>query len=169
MDKVGGPFGVPPNAPFLPSRDESRRPKKTEAKPNSGFLGLLRTRELDAPSIGSSAAGAPNPSEAELEALLDEVHGVGQELARYPSPENVLAYKKTVGRFIQLIVSGSLELTEVEGRMRKDMKKPKYALLQVINEKLDKLGAYVLSNQKDHLEILRKVDELNGLLVDLRH
>jgi uncharacterized protein YaaR (DUF327 family) len=49
------------------------------------------------------------------------------------------------------------------------MKKPKYALLQVINDKLDKLGAYVLSNQKDHLEILSKVDELNGLLVDLRH
>ena len=166
MDRVGAPF---PGGPPLPSRDEARKPKKAESKPNTGFLGLLRNRDESAPSIGTAGAGGVAPSEAELETLLDSVHLAGQELARYPSPENVLAYKKSVGRFIQLIVASSLELTEVEGRMRKDMKKPKYALLQVINDKLDKLGAYVLSNQKDHLEILSKVDELNGLLVDLRH
>ena len=166
MDRVGVPL---PGAPLLPSKEESRKPKKAESKPRTGFLGLLRTQDEAAPSIGTAGAGGAAPTEAELEALLDTVHLAGQDLARYPSPENVLAYKKSVGRFVRLIVSGSLELTEVEGRMRKDLKKPKYALLQVINEKLDKLGAYVLSNQKDHLEILRKVDELNGLLVDLRH
>ena len=42
-------------------------------------------------------------------------------------------------------------------------------LLHVIDEKLERLGAYVLQNQKDKLEILRKVDELHGLLVDLSH
>ena len=40
---------------------------------------------------------------------------------------------------------------------------------QDVDEKLEKLGAYVLQNQKDRLEILRKVDELHGLLIDLRH
>lgn len=104
-----------------------------------------------------------------MEVLLDQVYASGQELARNPSPENVVAYKKAVGRFIRQVVDGSVQMAETEGRMRKDMKKPKYALLHVVDEKLDKLGAYVLQNQKDRLEILRKVDELHGLLIDLRH
>jgi hypothetical protein len=107
--------------------------------------------------------------EAAVEALLDEVYTAGQELARNPSPENVVSYKKAVAQFVKQVVDGSVELVETEGRLRKDMKKPKYAVLRVVDEKLEKLGAYVLSNQKDKLEILRKVDELHGLLVDLKH
>ena len=100
--------------------------------------------------------------------MLDEVYASGQDLAGNPSPENVIAYKKAVGRFIKQIVASSVELMETEGRLRKDMKKPRYAVLHIIDDKLEKLGAYVLQNQKDKLEILRRVDELHGLLVDLK-
>ena len=128
------------------------------------------TRAETPPPPSSTAVGdADTASEKALEVLLDEVYASGQELSYNPSPENVVAYKKAVARFIRQVIDGSVELSETEGRLRKDMKKPKYALLHVIDEKLEKLGAYVLQNQKDKLEILRKVDELHGLLVDLRH
>ena len=91
MDRLGGPGPLGPLTGFLPSRDDSRKPKKTDAKPAAGFLGLLRTREQEAPSIGTTAAGALAATEAELESLLDEVHLAGEELARYPNPENVIS------------------------------------------------------------------------------
>ena len=33
--------------------------------------------------------------------------------------------------------------------------------------RLEKLAAEILRNQRDNLEILRRVDEINGMLVDL--
>lgn len=167
MDKIGG---LGPSLPYLPRKEEpsakkGRRPGEVS---KSGFLGFLNKAETsDSEGVGGGAA--VGSSEEALETLLDQVHAAGQELARNPSPENVVLYKKAVGKFIRQVVDGSVELSETEGRMRKDMKKPKYALLHVVDEKLEKLGAYVLQTQKDKLEILRKVDELHGLLVDLRH
>jgi uncharacterized protein YaaR (DUF327 family) len=165
MDRVGGPGSL---QPFLPRKDEaSKKGKRSPETTKTGFLGFLTRAETPAPQ--TEEIGASSSSQEALESLLDEVYASGQELSYNPSPENVVAYKKAVGRFIRQVIDGSVELTETEGRLRKDMKKPKYALLRVVDEKLEKLGAYVLQNQKDKLEILRKVDELQGLLVDLRH
>ena len=167
MDRVTGPGSL---QPFLPRKDDaSKRGKRTSDAPKTGFLGFLTRTESPAPPTAGEVGAADQASGQALEVLLDAVYASGQELSYNPSPENVVAYKKAVGRFIRQVIDGSVELSETEGRLRKDMKKPKYALLHVIDEKLEKLGAYVLQNQKDKLEILRKVDELHGLLVDLRH
>ena len=166
MDRVGG-LGSPQT--FLPRKDDpsTKKGRKSPEATKTGFLGFLGRAAIPEPAEASvEATGADTGA---LEVLLDEVYASGQELARNPSPENIVSYKKAVGRFIRQVVDGSIEIAETEGRLRKDMKKPKYALLHVIDEKLEKLGAYVLSNQKDKLEILRKVDELHGLLVDLKH
>lgn len=150
--------------PFLPKRPE-KKTKKTQTAAKTSFR-----KTLDALDETSEAAQLAQAAEqdTDLEVLLDEVHEAGHELLRYPGPENVQLYKEKIRRFIKMIVERSIVMTEVEGRLRKDMKRPKYALLQVIDEKLEQLGAYILSEQKEKLEILRRVDELYGLIVDLR-
>ncbi len=167
MDRVGGLGALP----ALSSPEGRAVGKEGPKGARNGEIGLPRVPgpggsprrpKTFGGAGGTAAAGA-------LEALLDEVYSTGQELARNPSPENIVAYKKSVGRFVRQVVDGAVEIVESEGRLRKDMKKPKYALLHIVDEKLERLGAYVLSNQKDKLEILRKVDELHGLLVDLKH
>ncbi len=152
---------------FLPSKTEEKKSKKTQTAKKTGFLSALsqaqdteRTGQLTSTDISG---------EDDLEKLLDEVQESGRHLVAYPGPENVQAYKERVRRFIKQVLKRSVTLSEVEGRLRKDMKRPKYLLLQVIDEKLEKLGAYILTDQKDKLEILRKVDELHGLLIDLQY
>lgn len=169
MDRIGGPGFL---QPFQPRKDEggARKTRRPDEAKRPGFLDFLKRGEAEPDGTAVRGAGPAGPlSEAELAALLDQVYEAGQDLARNPHPESVVRYKTLVGRFIRVVVDGSVEIAATEGRLRKDMKKPKYALLHVVDEKLDKLGAYVLQNQKDHLEILRRVDELHGLLVDLRH
>ena len=166
MDRIG----LGPLQPFLPRKEEpSKKGKRSPETTKTGFLGFLTRAETPETPSSGDAVPAGAASDAALEVLLDQVYASGQDLVSNPSPENVVAYKKAVGRFIRQVIDGSVELTETEGRLRKDLKKPKYAILHIVDEKLEKLGAYVLSNQKDRLEILRKVDELHGLLVDLRH
>jgi len=166
VDRIGG---LGPFQPFLPRKEDpgAKKGRKAGEAAKPSFLNFLNRPEPEAADL-APAAGSPE-AEAQVEALLDEVYQLGQDLARNPLPETVIAYKKAVGRFIRRVVEGAVEVVETEGRMRKDFKKPKYAVLHVVDEKLDKLGAYVLQNQRDKLEILRRVDELHGLLVDLRH
>ena len=166
MDRITGPGFL---QPFLPRKDDSsQKGKRTAESGKAGFLSFFTRAATENPESGP-VLGTSEASKEPLETLLDGVYASGQELADNPSPENIVNYKKAVGRFIRQVIDGSVELTETEGRLRKDMRKPKYAVLHVIDERLEKLGAYVLQNQKDKLEILRKIDELHGLLVDLRH
>lgn len=166
MDRIGG---LGPSQPFLPRKeDPTKKSRRTAESGKTGFLGFLAKAEVPDGRV-TAADQAAAQDEAALEALLDQVYTSGQDLARNPSPDNVVAYKKAVGRFIRQVVDGSVELAESIGRKRKDMSQPKYNILHVVDDKLEKLGAYVLQNQKDRLEILRKVDELHGLLIDLRH
>ena len=50
---------------------------------------------------------------------------------------------------------------------RNILKRNVYFRVSVIDESLEKLAAEILRNQRDNLEILRRVDEINGMLVDL--
>ena len=107
-------------------------------------------------------------SEAELERLLDAVHEAGQDLVKNPVHETIRKYREKVSQFMKRIVDLSYDLEENEGRLRKDLKKPKYALIQVVNSRLDKLATAVLGHERERLDILGRVNEIQGMLVDLK-
>jgi len=47
------------------------------------------------------------------------------------------------------------------------MKRKRFTLVKVIDEKLEALAASVLAAQKEQIAILAQIDEINGLLVNL--
>jgi uncharacterized protein YaaR (DUF327 family) len=47
------------------------------------------------------------------------------------------------------------------------LRRKKFTQVQVIDEKLEQLAAGILANQKNQLALLAKIEEINGLLVDL--
>lgn len=105
-------------------------------------------------------------SETDVEALLDTVHGLGEQLKKDPRRQTLLDYKDAVRTLLGHIVKHGIEIKEhVSGH--NIMRRKRFALVTVIDEKLERLGAGVLRAQRDQIEILRRVDEINGLLVDL--
>ncbi|MCK5198436.1 MAG: DUF327 family protein, partial [Spirochaetales bacterium] len=46
-------------------------------------------------------------------------------------------------------------------------KQKRYTIIRVVDEKLERLAAGVLQNQSDKLYILEKIEEINGLIVNL--
>ena len=101
-----------------------------------------------------------------LEALLDEVHSAGDKLKDKQLPDNIVGYKNAVRSFMKYIVDRSYEVTESTsgGNI---LKRKKFTQVQIIDQKLEQLAAGILSNQKDQLSQLGKIEEINGLLVDL--
>ncbi len=87
-------------------------------------------------------------------------------MKRNPDRENVLAYKEAVSSFIRYVLGKGLVVEETQSGAN-ILKRKRYTLVSVIDEKLDKLAADVLLNQKEQLSILKRIDEINGLIVDL--
>ena len=123
---------------------------------------------LDAEETGriEGEIGLDPVRELPVETLLDEIHEIGEKLKGNPTLKIIQRYKRAVKGFIQYIVANSLEVEEHISGVN-ILKRKRFTLIKVIDEKLEKLAAEIMKTQKDQLEILRRVDEMYGLLIDL--
>lgn len=164
MAGVDFPDGFIPN-PWVPAN----LPKRTEDNKKAGKgKGVFRTRLAEAlgDEASSALSGPEGFSEADLSHLLDGVHEAGDRLKEKPTIEVVQAYKKAVRDFVHYVVEKSYALEE-KSSGGSILKRKKFYRIAVIDESLEKLAAEILRNQRDKLEILRRVDEIYGMLVDL--
>ncbi len=160
-------IGQPPKA-WTGKKD--RKNTKTKKGSASGFLNAFNKTAEET----SQAAGAVIPSLPVLdgtetfEDLLDEVHEKGESLKKDALFGPLKEYKHAVKRFLRYIIDNCYEAAEKIGtRNPRTMMQKKYLVIQVVDEKLESLATHVLKNQADQLDILQRVDEINGLLVDL--
>jgi uncharacterized protein YaaR (DUF327 family) len=167
MAAIDFPEGLLPNS-FVPAG----LPRRTEGEKKTGKgKGVFRSAlgealKAEEDEAASAVSGPETFSDADISRLLDDVHGSGDRLKENPTVELVQAYKKAVRDFVRYVVERSYSLEEkVSGR--NILKQKKYYRLAVIDESLEKLAAEILRNQRDKLEILRRVDEIYGMLVDL--
>ncbi len=109
--------------------------------------------------------------DADLEDLLDDVHQNGERLLEEMSLSAVMAYKKSVRNFIHYITQQSLSVESIDGvkfsKYKPANKQKRYTLIRVIDDKLEKLASGILQNQLKQLDLLAKVEEINGLLIDM--
>lgn len=111
---------------------------------------------------------SPDVLQAETAVLLDAVYEAGDRLKREQDTATLMAYKETVRRFLAAVVDRGLALDELTSGSN-IMRRKRYTLVQVIDSKLQQLAAGMISAQRDQLDLLARVDEINGLLVDLSH
>jgi uncharacterized protein len=151
-------------AGLIPGLSGRRPEKKREAgKLTGSFKSILREA---GDSDGAASIAAEPYSQAEAAELLDAVHSFGEALRKDPNPEHIKAYKKAVRNFVHYVVENAYELSE-QTSGRNIMKRKKYTTVVVVDEKLERLAADLMSSQRDRLDILKRLDEIHGLLVDL--
>ena len=150
--------------------------KEASAKKTGGSRRVfLKTAE------DSSAAAETNdipPEIAKLsyakaiETLLDSVYSSGSVLSKNQTMEEVQNYKRAVKNFVNFVVKNCYEVESHQTSKSTAMlrrKRPKqFYLVEVIDKKLDKLATEVLINQRNQLAFLAKIEEINGLLIDLK-
>ncbi|PIE04641.1 MAG: hypothetical protein CSA76_03210 [Spirochaetales bacterium] len=148
--------------------DEKKRTGKTSSL---SFKRTLDKVSLEQPALEPGRIGAsfPGLSGSEtLEELLDNVHEAGERLRRDPVLGPLDEYKKAVRRFLKYILIHATEVDESLGiRNPRTLQQKKYVVIRVIDKKLESLAAHVLRNQAEQLDILRRIEEIEGMLVDL--
>ena len=102
--------------------------------------------------------------------LQDSVRSSGDALKERRTLENILLYKQAVKNFIWYVTREAYTITTkiAVGRDKHDMLTRKtFTHVIIINEKLDRFAAELLSDQRGQLYILERLEEIYGLLIDL--
>ena len=91
---------------------------------------------------------------------------MGEKVKKEPRRTSVLAYKRAVKRLVSIAIERGLAVEE-QTSSPNILKQKRFTLIKIIDEKLDRLVSGVLINQRETLDVLGRIDEINGLLVDL--
>lgn len=163
MEKIG----FPPSASFLlnPEKKGKRKKEKT-VKSGKSFSSVFK--ENEAPTILGSFSGQVPESHEKLEEILDGLYQLGESLKSDQTISNLKKYRESIKHFFKYVVNNGIEAEKVAGiRNPRTMEQKQYTLIRVVDCKLEKLAAYILSSQKNQLDILKGIDEVHGLLVNL--
>jgi len=105
-------------------------------------------------------------SAEDLQDALEQVRRQGEILKTAPTMENIKHYRASVKAFLEFALKRILA-TEEKTSGANPLRRKRYVLVKVIDRKLENLALEVLKGQKEQMSILERVDEINGLLVDL--
>lgn len=144
-------------------KDKRLKPKKSE---NARFASLIVSEDNLATDVSFTGA-VDDEAGHTLEELLDDVHSLGDELKKTFTLATVRNYKQAVRGFIEFVIKHSLKAQSVEGARMYGKKQKRYTIIQVVDSKLDDLARGVLNGQKKQVDLLNRVDEIYGLLVNL--
>ena len=107
--------------------------------------------------------------EAYIERLTEmksKIEDQGKRLTERVDVNEYEKYRKLIREFIDEIVSNGYTFIKEDAYAARG--KHRYiATVKIIDNKLDELGKEVMSDQADIIEILSKIDDIRGLLLDL--
>ncbi len=101
--------------------------------------------------------------------LKDAADIAGDALKENQTYENISNYRTKIGQFLKYVERNNFEVLEKRrfGRNRRGRVLPPYHQIRIINQKLDNLVSDMLYNHSRNINILARIEELNGLIVDL--
>lgn len=154
--RVDGPRG--------PFRDEPQKEKITDKKKQAESVPGTSAP----PSFVQELSGAlldEEKQEESFEQMMAQVEEEGKLLVAHPDEKHLKLYRESVKKFLNAMIKKAFKIKVVEGRGPN----PKlYVVIEKIEGKLEELAVNVLAQQKQPLRILAQVEELRGLLLDLK-
>ena len=99
----------------------------------------------------------------EMKAAIDEQ---GRRLSDRVDVKEFEKYRRLIRDFLDEIVSNGYTFSKEDAYSSRG--RHRYiATVKVVDEKLDELGKEVMKEQADKIEILHRIDDIRGLLLDL--
>ena len=101
-----------------------------------------------------------------LDSLLDYVDQYGDKLKETMDKEDLQAYKAQVKEFLQ-IIQKEFARTKQSFSWDNQGNLKTYMIIEKINHEMEMLQEEFIQDQADVLEVVRRIDEIRGLLLDL--
>jgi len=101
-----------------------------------------------------------------LQGLISEIGVQGKRVAQHMDFGELKIYRSLITDFINEVVTHSHEFSR-ENFLDRRGRHHVYGIVRLVNQDLDEIARELLNQEKDHLKILDKIDEIHGLLLDM--
>lgn len=104
--------------------------------------------------------------QASLAVMMEDITQQGNKLSRRMDIRDMKLYRKMIKEFMNEIVTHSHSFSR-ENFLDKKGRHRVYGMVKLIDQALDDLAEELMQEEKDHLAILNKIGEIQGMILDL--
>ena len=101
-----------------------------------------------------------------LNTLLNEITNQGERIAQHMDIRDMKKYRGLVKEFLNEVVNRSHKFSR-ENFLDRRGRHRVYGIIRLVDANLDELAGELVKEEKDHLSILGKIGEIQGLLLDI--
>ena len=104
--------------------------------------------------------------QAKVDALMTDITTQGERIARHMDIRDLKRYRGLIKDFLNEVVYRSHKFSR-ENFLDRRGRHRVYGIIRKIDENLDALAEELMSDEQDHLAILSRIGEIEGLLLDI--
>lgn len=113
-----------------------------------------------------ASAIADSDLQARVDELMRNIAVQGTRLAEHMDIRDMKHYRALIKEFLNEVVFRSHKFSRENFLDRKGRHRV-YGIVRLIDQNLDELASALVSDEKDHLALLSKIGEIEGLLLDI--
>ena len=98
--------------------------------------------------------------------LMNDIATQGKLLSEHMDIRDMKRYRGLVKDFLNEVVNRSHKFSRENFLDRKGRHRV-YGMIKLVDERMDELATALVQDEKDHIDILNRVDEIRGLLLDI--
>lgn len=102
-------------------------------------------------------------SKEEVELYIKEIKSIGEKVVATQSYSDVVNYKKAIKGYLKSVVDYMYSLNQDSSFWDGNY----YKTVKIVDEKLESITKELLYDEKDNIDLATKIDEINGLLIDM--
>ena len=101
-----------------------------------------------------------------LNSMMEEITVQGDKISKHMDIKDMKKYRELVKGFLNEVVSRSHEFSR-ENFLDRRGRHRVYGIVRLVDKNLDDLAGELVKDEKDHLPIISKIDDIRGLLLDI--
>lgn len=102
-------------------------------------------------------------AEYQLEEMLGRIKKLGEKIKAAPTLQSIKEYKKMITEYLAYVLKNYYRIAKDYNIYTARL----HIRVEVINKKVEEMVNNFLENQKDKIKLIKSMDEIEGLLLDL--
>lgn len=98
--------------------------------------------------------------------MMEEITEQGDKISKHMDIKDMRKYRELVKGFLNEVVNRSHKFSR-ENFLDKRGRHRVYGIIKLVDKNLDELASELVKDEKDHLAIVGKIDDIRGLLLDI--
>ncbi len=101
-----------------------------------------------------------------LSEMMEDITVQGDKISKHMDIKDMRKYRELVKGFLNEVVNRSHKFSR-ENFLDRRGRHRVYGIIKLVDKNLDELASELVQDEKDHLAIIGKVDDIRGLLLDI--